>query len=162
MPAENFLKKLRNTKYIYVILIIGAAMMLFSSLPSEKEEKAQTVPAAVCEEEKLEKILSQINGAGRVSVMVTYYSTSEKDIAYETKSDKKGDTASGYGGESTDEKAVMSKNEPVIVKEIYPAVKGVVVIAEGADSPQIKQALLDAVSTSMGVAVHKICILTGE
>mgnify|MGYP004686052985 FL=1 len=162
MSAEKFFSKIRNTNYIYVILIIGAAVMLFSSLPEKKPaENTQSVSSSVYEEEKLSKILSEIEGAGKVSVMITYYTTAEKAIAYETKNDKKADTSNGFGGESLDEKAVMSKNEPVVLKEIYPAVKGVVVIAEGANSPQVKQALYDAVSTSMGVAIHKICILAG-
>lgn len=162
MPEDKIFSKIRNTKYIYVILIIGVAFMLFASLPQrEKTDMPELSSPESSEEDRLSAILSQIEGAGRVSVMITYYTSAEKAIAYETKNDKKGDTANGFGGESLDEKAVMSKNEPVVLKEIYPAVKGVVVIAEGADSPQVKQALYDAVSTSMGVAMHKICILTG-
>lgn len=160
MSEDKFFSKFRNTKFIYVILIIGAMIMLLASLP----EKTAPVPQKeeqFSEEEKLCGVLSKIEGAGKVSVMITYYTSSEKDIAYEKKSDKKAGTQGSFGGESLDERAVMSNSEPVVLREIYPSVKGVVVIAEGADSPVVKQALCDAVATSMGVAVHKICILTG-
>ena len=162
MSADKFFSKIRNTKYIYVILIIGAAIMLFASFPEKKEENTSAAVSEKSEEDRLSEILSKVDGAGKVSVMITYYTSEEKDIAFEKKHDKRGDTSNGFGGESTDEKAVLSKNEPVVLKEIYPSVKGVVVIAEGAASPEVRQALSDAVSTSMGVAVHKICILSGS
>lgn len=162
MSPDKIFSKIRNTKYIYIILIIGAAIMLFASFPEKSGQTTAVESEKVSEEDRLSEILSKVDGAGKVSVMITYYTSEEKSIAFEKKHDKKGDTSNGFGGESTDEKAVLSKNEPVVLKEIYPSVKGVVVIAEGAASPEVKQALCDAVSTSMGVAIHKICILSGS
>lgn len=163
MPIEKFISKIRNTNYIYVILIIGVAVMLLSaglgSGGRKKEEKAVQTNQTFSQEDKLRDILSQIEGVGEVSVMITYDGSSEKALAYETKTDKRAETSNGYGGESTDEKAVMSGGEPVVVKDIYPEVKGVVVIAGGAGSPAVKQAICEAVSTSLGIAVHKICVL---
>ena len=56
----------------------------------DKNKKADVQPTAAVtsvedEEKRLANILSQIDGAGEVSVMITYYSSSEKNIAYETK-----------------------------------------------------------------------------
>lgn len=157
MAENNLFSKIRNTKYIYAILIIGAAIMLFASFP---EKSVPDTEEKYSEEERLCEILSKIDGAGEVSVMITYRTSSEKAIAYETKSDKKGETSAGCGGESTDEKAVMSKSEPFVLKEIYPQVKGVVVIATGAENPEVKRAICEAVAVSTGAAVHRICILS--
>lgn len=161
MPENKIFSKIRNTKFIYAILIIGTVIMLISSF-SENKPISPNEAEVFSEEEKLCEILSKIDGAGKVSVMITYYSSGEKDIAYETKSDKKRETSSGYGTESIDEKAVMAKSEPVVLREIYPTAKGVVVIASGASSPGVKQAICDAVAASTGIATHKICILTGN
>ena len=161
MQSDKIFSKIRNTNYIYVILIIGAAVMILSASFGSGGKKEAPAPeqTEISQEEKLTDILSQIEGAGDVSVMITYYASSEKSLAYETKTDKKAETSNGFGGESSDEKAVMSDGEPVVVREIYPEVKGVVVIAQGADSPEVCQAICDAVSTSLGIAVHKICVL---
>ena len=163
MPLEKFFSKLRNTNYIYVILIIGAAVMLFASMYDGKGkaelQNSKTAAALPSEEERLENILSQIEGVGSVSVMITYYESMEKELAYETKKDRRADNANGSGGESSDEKAVMSGGAPVILKEVYPEVKGVIVIAEGADRGIVNQKICEAVSTSLGIAMHKICVL---
>lgn len=132
--------------------------MLLSSMSEfgGNEEKKERV---ISEEKRLEEILTHIEGAGDVSVMVTYYASNEKILAYEKKTDKKGETSNGYGGESSDEKAVMADGEPVVLSEVYPSVRGVVVIAEGAGRPTVNQAITEAVSTALGIAVHKICVL---
>ena len=57
--------------------------------------------------------------------MITYYSSSEKNIAYETK------VSSREKEESEDKKAVMTDGEPMVVKEVYPKVRGVIVTADG-------------------------------
>lgn len=163
MQLDKLFLKIRNTNYIYVILIIGAAVMILAAgfNSGEKREVPGSVSAMPeqSQEDKLKDILSQIEGVGDVSVMITYYASSEKALAYETKTDRKAQTSNGFGGESSDEKAVMSGGEPVVVREIYPEVKGVVVIAQGAESPAVCAAIGDAVSTSLGIAVHKICVL---
>ena len=155
--GHEFFLKIRNTKYIYIILIIGAVIMLLSSMPDfeapKKEEKT------ISEEERLENILSDIEGVGDVSVMVTYYASSEKVLAYEKKTDRKGETTNGFGGEISDEKAVMADGEPVVLSEVFPSIRGVVVIAEGAGKATVNQAITEAVSTALGIAVHKICVL---
>lgn len=161
MYFEKIFSKIRNTNYIYIILIIGVAVMLLFSGGKEgtEQEKPVLPDRTFSEEEKLSGILSQIEGVGNVSVMITYFTSNEKAIAYETKTDRKAETSTGFGGESRDEKAVMADGGPVVVQEIYPEVKGVVVIADGADIPSVKQAICEAVSTSMGIALHKICVL---
>ena len=161
MQADKFFPKLRNTNYIYIILIIGAAIMLISSFGdnSSKTPKDKSEPCVVSEEDKLCKILSEIDGVGEVSVMITYYTSTEKSFAYEKKTDLKKEASGGAGAESYDEKAVMSGGEPVVVREIYPEVKGVVVIADGGGASSVRQAICEAVSTSLGIAMHKICVL---
>ena len=50
-----------------------------------RDRPTATVTSVEDEEERLANILSQIDGVGDVSVMITYYSSSEKNIAYETR-----------------------------------------------------------------------------
>lgn len=159
MTADKFFSKIRNTNYIYVILIIGAAVMLLSPGIGKRTPKPVASEKIISEEARLEDILSKTEGVGEVSVMITYYASSEKALAYETKTNRRSDSSGVPDAESSDEKAVMSDGEPVILREIYPDVKGVVVIADGAKDPSVKQAVCEAVSTSLGIATHKICVL---
>ena len=124
-------------------------------------KKADVQPTAAVtsvedEEERLANILSQIDGAGEVSVMITYYSSSEKNIAYETK------VSSREKEESEDKKAVMTDGEPMVVKEVYPKVRGVIVTADGGGNSAVRSAISEAVTASLDVPAHRICIFKKE
>ena len=49
---------------------------------------------------------------------------------------------------------------PLIVKEILPDVKGVIVIAEGADDIKVRLNLVNAVCTALAVDADKVEIFT--
>ncbi len=164
MTSDKIFSKIRNTKYIYIIVIIGAVIMLFSSFSVDNEEEKKNgeyTEESESEEMRLERILSEITGVGEAKVMITYYESTKKTIAYEKKVDKRADTIQGFGGESVDEKAVMAEGEPVVIKQVYPEVKGVIVVSKGAGSPSVNQAICEAVSTALGIGMHKICVLPG-
>lgn len=161
MNKEEILKifKNKNNRLICLILIIGVVLMVAAG--GHKDEKASVETASEIntadEEKRLADILSQIEGAGEVSVMITYYSSSEKNIAYETKTASVEDKS-----ESEDKKAVMTDGEPMVVKEVYPQVKGVIVTAQGAGNAAVKAAISEAVAASLDVPAHRICIFKKE
>lgn len=149
----------KHNKYIFIILIFGIVFMLFAG----GNKKADTVDKPLeldisREEQRLATIISDIKGAGNVSVMITYYASAEKNIAYETKSSQTSKESSGVLTENLDKQAVMTSGEPTVVKEIYPEVKGVVVTAEGAADTTVKNQIKEAVQSALGVAAHKICV----
>jgi stage III sporulation protein AG len=153
MNKEELIKFLKNKNnvLILIILIIGVVIMVSSAGRS----KPQTVTTSDTfkEEEELGRILSDIEGAGEVSVMITYYGTTEKDIAYETKTSSSDGTNS-----SEDKKAVMSGGTPMVVKEIYPKVKGVIITAQGAGNAAVKRRLTEAVTAALDVPEYRVCI----
>lgn len=161
MNKEDLLKifKNKNNRLICLILIIGVVLMAVASV--DKNKKADVQPTAAVtsvedEEKRLANILSQIDGAGEVSVMITYYSSSEKNIAYETK------VSSRAKEESEDKKAVMTDGEPMVVKEVYPKVRGVIVTADGGGNSAVRSAISEAVTASLDVPAHRICIFKKE
>ncbi len=117
---------------------------------------------------KIEEILSQIEGAGKVSVLVTYVSGREiVPYADIKKSDNVTDEKDSTGGsrkldQSSYESQIAYEDEgngdkrPIIVKELLPEVKGVVVVADGADDPVVKERLVNAVRVLLDVPVHRI------
>ena len=126
-----------------IILIIGVAFILLSGLDiSDKKSETEQVTDYVREEERLSSILSQIDGAGNVSVMISYESTMEKDIAYDGQK----------------ERAVTSGGDVMVKREIYPRVKGVVVISDGGENPTVKQKIKEAVIALTGAGANRVCV----
>ena len=54
------------------------------------------------------------------------------------------------------------EDEPVIIKRSTPEIKGVLIVAEGASSSQVKQKIINAASTLLDVPVHKISVLPNK
>lgn len=150
--TNAFLAKLlknKNNLVLYVILIIGIVLMLFSGSKPAPDKKAAA--DTVSEQEELSRIISGIDGVGRVKVMVTYYGSGTSRIVYDTKT-KDGET---------DRKAVVSGGEAVSSGISYPRVKGVVVVAGGAGDESIKNAIISAVTVALDVPEYKVSVLRG-
>lgn len=143
----GILKK-TNNRVLYVILIIGIVLMLFSSY-SPKEKPAQS--AQTSEQTELSRILAGIAGAGKVRVMITYYGSATSRIVYDTKT----------RGDDTDKTAVVSGGEAITSGESYPRVKGVVVVASGADDEETCAAIREAVMVALDVPEYKVSVLRG-
>ena len=151
MNKEEAIKffKNKNNVLVAVILIIGVVLML-SSLPTPKKQTSVPPPS---DEESLSRILSEIDGAGEVNVMITYYGSAKKDIAYETK------TNSSDGEKTNEDKtAVISDGAPMVVKEVYPKVKGVVITAQGANNAAVNRKLMEAATAALDVPEYRVCI----
>lgn len=129
-----------------IILIIGIAFTALPSVLPERTEKKRDAAEYIGEEERLSEILSRIEGAGEVSVMISYASTMEKDIAYDGERDR----------------AVTSGGDVVVKRELYPQVKGVIVIADGAGDPSVRQTIREAVIAVTGAAANHVCVYKGS
>lgn len=137
--------KKKNNYVLYIILIIGVVLMLFPGNKPDSENKAEHTQS---QQEELAGIISAIDGAGDAKVMITYYGSSTRNIVYDTKT----------RGEDTDRTAVVSDGNAVTVGESYPRVKGVVVVAKGADDILVKQAITNAVMVSLDVPEYKVAV----
>ncbi|MDO5398099.1 MAG: hypothetical protein Q4G33_09210 [bacterium] len=146
----------RNNLVLWVILIIGVILMASVSGNGSGKKEVHTAIDTAAEETRLEEILSRIDGAGEVKVMVTYYGGTEQSIAYETKSDTDKDS------HQEDKRAVMSGSSPMVVQELYPRVKGVIVAAQGAGDISVKRKLTEAVTAVMGVGASRVKVYKSE
>ncbi|MBC7766118.1 MAG: stage III sporulation protein AG [Hyphomonadaceae bacterium] len=164
-------KKLMNLLIMFVfgviLLIAGGTLMDNPSPKTTKTDQANTQKVQKDGDLniRLESILSQIKGAGQVSVMV--HLIGGKEIV--TASDlKKGETVteekdSGGGlrkvtQTDTEQKVVMTGSQaaPVVVKELEPMVQGVIVLSDGASDPAVKEALHEAAKTVLGIPAYKV------
>lgn len=160
--------KLNKNKYLIIMILVGAVFLMWPSgknneveiLPEEKEEKV--VFDLDTQEEKLKKILSEVEGAGNVNVMLTLKSTSERILAKDKElSDQEQDGGSEY---TLTEKIVTvsggaSNDDVVTIKYIYPEYLGAIVVAEGADKAAVKLALTNAAAAATGLSSNKIQVI---
>ena len=122
-------------------------------------------------EKQLSAILSKISDAGKVSVMITYKSGKElvtqKDNSRVDKVIDEKDTDGGTrvtNESSIDDKTVMvnqqgGSSQPVVVKEINPEIKGVIVVAEGAKYSKVKLKISEAVQTVLDIPAYRVTVL---
>lgn len=145
------LKGIKNIELVCVVLLSAVVMVVFFSTFSSGNAESNTSYSdfsgyVQAQEEKLAQILSNIKGAGKVEVMISYSSGVEYEYAYETKTQKVGDTT------TTTTDLIFSQGKPIIVNEKAPKIKGIVIVAQGASDPSVKLEMLKAVQTLLGVA----------
>mgnify|MGYP000937086611 CR=1 FL=1 len=113
-------------------------------------------------EQRLAELLSHVEGAGQVKVMIYADTSTELIPAYnneqDTRNDERNDGKTSQISE-TREIALSGDDTPIILKTIVPQIKGVVVVAEGADDMLIKAQLNNAVCTLLGIPEHRVQIL---
>lgn len=117
--------------------------------------------------EDLENILSNIDGAGKVQVMITYTESSEVKAMYnESTKESTTEETDSTGGVRTiaqvdSSKEVVyteddGKKVPITEKVIMPKVEGAIILAEGANDALIKNNIILAVEAVTGLSTHKI------
>ena len=149
---NDFFSKYVNNKSLYIIIIIGIVFMLLPSGGGKSDNSKPQRYDEYSDEARLSEILSTVYGAGKVSVMITYYGTKGYDLGFE---EKKSDT-------SSENSVIMDGSSPFVKSEFYPRVKGVIIVSSGAGNSAVKKALTDAAAAVLEVSSHKICVLEGK
>ena len=121
-------------------------------------------------ETRLENILSQMEGVGKVDVMITLSDTGESVVEKDREDSYSSvtETDSDGGNRATTEheesyKTVYVENGsetyPYIEKEGLPSIKGVVIVAEGGENPTVVSEISDAVMALFPVEAHRIKVV---
>lgn len=121
-------------------------------------------------EERVKEILKNVEGVGQVDVMIALKSTEEKvlqtDQSTSSSSTKEQDSSGGNREilqSDSEETTVLTDsgegNQPIIQKELYPEISGIVISASGGGSPQIEAEISEAMEALFGLPAHKIKVL---
>ena len=125
-------------------------------------------------EAKLEKILSNIEGVGKVKVMITYSESSKIEPVYNENSKSSNTTESDNNGgtrmisEENNQKEIIYKEKNDGTKEAItqsiksPKIEGAIITAQGAGNDNIKENIIQAVEAATGLASHKIQVFKME
>jgi len=125
-------------------------------------------------EMRLEEFFSMVEGAGQVRVMLGPSTGHETVYAIDvnqsgsstTEKDAQGGTREITQHQSQ-EKTVMitdrqGTDRPLVLREIPPQAQGIVIIAQGGDSPFVRDALTRAAVAVLGVESHRVQVLQGD
>lgn len=154
--TDKSLEFLKKYRYIILVLIIGIALMVipeteskneaFTTSETDHQDIQQTL------ELRLENVLSQISGAGQVSVVLT--TVSEEEIIFQTDQDSEGKRI------ATVTVTDAQRNESGLVRQIVsPKYRGAVIVCQGADNPVVHLAIVEAVSKATGLGSDRISVL---
>lgn len=185
--AVNMEKKIswkQLGKSNWLILLLAGVLLVIITLPTEKKDnksEAPRVETASAEtqkwegyrenvEKQLEEMLQQIEGVGKVRVMVTLAATAEivveKDIPQTQSEVEEGDSNGGSRTtkENTWEEATVYEQRdgdsiPYVIKELVPDIEGVCVICEGGGNGTVAKNISEAVQALFPIEVHKIKVM---
>ncbi|MGN1419147.1 MAG: hypothetical protein ACI4W6_07445 [Acutalibacteraceae bacterium] len=166
-----FKDKILRNKKLTAILAAGLAGILLIALSSidNTGEKAKTQDYKQTEslsqsaaeiQTELESFLENIDGTGKVKVMITFETDTETVYAKDTEEN------SSSQGENEERKYksehIIIKNDSgesgLEVKQIYPKVRGVAVICENADNPVIREQIVSAVCALFDINSTQISV----
>lgn len=184
---RNHLENLDNRKFmtnIFIVLIMAVGILLVLNIYTSKYKNPSpgvikdnsneytSLEKASYEsyiENRLAEILSKLKGVGQVSVMVTLEDGVEHipatNITTTRENTKELDSQGGTREivrEDETLQVVNTSDEVVVLKEVKPNIRGVIVVAEGAEDIRVLEALYEAVKTVLGVSGNRVQIFPSK
>lgn len=147
--TKKYFPFIKKHWYIPLMIFVGILMMA----GSRGKESTETASMIISDrqyiqetESRLEMMLSELEGAGRCRVTVTLAAGTKKEYVRQegsvlVVSDKDGNES------------------PVISKENSPEIAGVTVACRSAERPDVRNRIIQAVSTVLGIGTNKICVV---
>ena len=159
--GKKLIQNINKYKYVFLILGLGLLLMLLpgkteQTVKENKEEVQQmTSVDEVCEQ--LSEILSNISGAGQTKVMLTVQQ-GEKTI-YQTDADVSEKEAANDSRIQTVTITDADRNQTGLIQQVNPPTyMGAIVLCQGADTPSVRLAIVDAVSKVTGLGANQISV----
>ncbi len=181
---DNKLNNKKLIEYLILIAVLGVVIIITANSLWGGGEESQPDDAGIYKqaldaqqtasdpnlklEREIAQILSEIQGVGRVSVMLTYSSGPESIFARDTRLSQTDTKEKDSGGgerlvlekEQEDKLVILEgqggSREPIVLKQLTSKVKGVIVVADGADSIAVKTNIIRAVEVVTGVSGHRV------
>lgn len=168
MPGTEGLSKfLKQYKYVLIIIAAGILLLLWPSGKSKTTVESGTGLTGVEEdfsvealEERLSKVLSRVEGAGEVSVVLTVRSGMERVLATDSREEER-----DRDFQLEEQTVVISTEkgeEVVLIGQRYPTFQGALIVCPGGDDPQVRLRLTEAVSALTGLGSARITVCKGS
>lgn len=153
-------------KYFLLVILVGVLLLLTSGMQpaSVQEQEAEHSDSEFdlqAFQQSVADSLSQIDGAGRVTVLLSLETGEESVYAADvSKSSQTTDNDSNESYEST--MSILSDGSygeaPILIKSKYPTFRGAVILCEGADNDTVRLQIVHAVSALCGISSDCISV----
>jgi len=173
---KKIIDALGKNKFALIVVLAGIFLLLLPTgggggpsparepAPTPEREEVAHFFSLAEQERRISEALSQIDGAGEVTVVLTLQSSGERVLATDTRSSNR--AARGDAGDVTTEmtetavivSAGSQHQSPVSLMYIYPEYLGALVVAQGADSAAVRLELLQAVAGLTGLSTDRITV----
>ncbi len=140
---------IKKYRYVALVLLVGIALMLIPQRKQTQQQPVQETATTAKQDlaQELEEILSHVQGAGRVQVMLTmragastvYKADGDEDPVIITDADRT-------------QQGLVERVDP-------PQYQGAIILCGGADDPSVRLSIIEAVSRVTGLGTDKICVL---
>lgn len=121
-------------------------------------------------ERRIQEMLKHVEGVGNVDVLIVLKSSAEKVLHTDENGSRSAteekDTSGGVRrieSEEQEKTAVFSGTDsgrtPVVEKELYPEISGIVISATGGGNPTVSAEISAAMEALFGLPAHKIKVL---
>ena len=174
----NWSKLLPEKKLLYLVLLGFGGIFLIALTPALEKKPAQTPQVIQQEdselyaarlEQRLETLLGEVSGVGRVEVMVTLksgysnvYARSEKNDLDRTLDDR------AEGGQKTQERNTTEQTyvlvdgadgeTPLVTVRMEPEVRGEVVVCDGGSDPSTVLSVTDLVRVALDIPAAMVSV----
>lgn len=150
---------LKRYKYVLAVILAGIFLM---ALPEKKTEAPKTAQVPAAQEpslqESLSELLSHLEGAGKVKVLLTQSEGSK--TLYQTDEDRS-------AGETTTDRRIKTvlvtnsaREETGLIRQVNPPTyQGAIVLCQGGDNDRIRLAIVEAVANATGLTTDHITVL---
>lgn len=171
--SKELLSGQRGRTVLLVCGVVGIALLALPEIlpKSESQPVGATTDAAAFvkqTEERLCGLIGRIEGAGACEVMVTLengveyvYATEERSNSDREEDKSGGDTRLTERDDSERSTVLIDTDtgrEGLIVTEIQPTIRGVVVVCEGGDREEVRERVLAAVTVALSISSKRVCI----
>lgn len=181
----NWMKQISSDKMLVGLVAIIAVGMAFIYLGKGSIGPAQTIQAKTAQtnvsvantkigllekelETKLQTNLLLMTGVGKVQVSVSFMSGLKNEYARNNNVTKRTNKETDKTGGTRETTEITENNQvvlpsgssqPVMVMEDRPEIAGVLVIAEGAKDPKVREGIHSAVQTLLNVPSARITVV---
>ena len=160
------LKWLAAYKYVILAVLLGVVLLLLPDGKAAEEEKTAHLADfdRTLVQREMEGILSAIDGAGRLRLMLTVGGGGELELAQDRElTQKQGGSADEYSDKT--ETVVLgsgSSAEVVVTQSRYPEYVGALVVCEGGGSAAVRLEITQALCALTGLPSDRISVIKGR
>jgi len=173
--AELWWSQLRSAKHGRLIPALFALTFAFllislatvSKTPESTEKASRSSPAAFDADDyaqkleaSLKELVEHIEGAGKTTVFVSVDSSVE--YVYATQTTEESSQTSLRKTLSYVFSGGYSASDPILIKQLQPTVRGVVVVCRGGAKPEVKLKVTEAIKTALNISSGRVYVTDSQ